>query len=217
MVARSRSRARAGSLIVFEGVDGVGKTTLARALTKLLSAKCIPVTRASFPGREPGTLAAHVYRLYHDPGRFSVKTLNHEALQILLTAAHIDVIRTTVGPALRRGEVVVLDRFWWSTWVYGRATGVAPTILERLLGLEMLVWGRLVPTHLFLVTRRYAGHSDAPGVRARRLTNLYHVLARRESLYGRYAISRLVNNGSVVQATEEVLSHLESIGLGVGK
>lgn len=46
-----------GRLIVFEGLDDVGKTTLAECLIARLNEADIPCKLLAFPGREPGSLA----------------------------------------------------------------------------------------------------------------------------------------------------------------
>ncbi|MBA2681650.1 MAG: hypothetical protein H0U76_25055, partial [Ktedonobacteraceae bacterium] len=53
--------------VVFEGVDGSGKTTLARALADYYRASASPLQlyANSFPGSTPGTLGEWVYRLHH--------------------------------------------------------------------------------------------------------------------------------------------------------
>lgn len=214
MVIARRAGARAGRLIVFEGIDGVGKTTLAAELKASLLRRRIPTASASFPGQDPGTLAAHVYSLYHSPERFGVKTISHEALQLLLTAAHIDVIRTSVAPALRRGEVVILDRFWWSTWVYGRAAAVAPGFIDQLLSLEMLAWMKIKPTQVFFVTRRHRDAESSEPDSA--LVKLYETVARRETHARRYPISCIANDGSIADALELIEIRLRGIGIDLG-
>jgi thymidylate kinase len=202
---RTRAIDRPGQLIVLEGVDGVGKSTLARRLVQALKKEGIPCAAASFPGREPGTLAAHVYRLYHHPSRFGVRAIDHGALQLLLTAAHIETIRSRIIPSLNAGRTVVLDRFWWSTWVYGYAAGVSGRLLERLLSVEDLAWSNTVPTRVFLITRKCTHYRD-DSRRSDELSTLYRSLARREASRGVYPVSVLANNGSIQQAVSRIRS-----------
>src|SRR6266496_2497692 len=54
-----------GKLFVFEGPDGVGKTTLSSALNDHLNATGIQCDYLSFPGRETGSLGRHVYEQQH--------------------------------------------------------------------------------------------------------------------------------------------------------
>lgn len=46
------------------------------------------------------------------------------------------------------GKVVILDRYWWSTCVYGRAAGVSHDVLSKLIQLENLIWKTFLPTIL---------------------------------------------------------------------
>ena len=51
-----------GSLIVIEGPDGVGKTTLTHALVTRLRHLGFPCHTYAFPGNEPGTLGSLVLK-----------------------------------------------------------------------------------------------------------------------------------------------------------
>ena len=89
-----------GRLIVFEGLDGVGKSTLAQHLTSRLREVGIPCRFLAFPGRESGTLGRLVYDLHHDAPRLGVSDVNSTSLQVLHIAAHIDAIEGEILPAL---------------------------------------------------------------------------------------------------------------------
>ena len=49
-----------GRLLVLEGPDGVGKTTLAKVLTESLAERGLKTLLLSFPGQEAGTIGALV-------------------------------------------------------------------------------------------------------------------------------------------------------------
>jgi len=141
-----------GRLIVFEGVDAAGKTTLCDDLCESLRNRQQPVHRYHFPGKTPGTLGELVYRIHHHhQDNFGIPTVNACALQLLHIAAHIDIIESTIKQILREGVWVVLDRFWWSTYVYGRDDGVDEQSLELMIQLEKKAWGKVLPDVLFLV------------------------------------------------------------------
>ena len=143
-----------GRLIVLEGPDCVGKSTLAMELTCRLGEWCVPYEHLAFPGKQEGTLGRLVYDLHHDkvPG-FDHKAVNPTSLQVLHIAAHIDAIERQILPVLRAGTWIVLDRFWWSTWVYGVANEVSECALKAMIGLEQLHWGQVKPDVLFTVER----------------------------------------------------------------
>ena len=86
-----------------------------------------------------------VYDLHHDADDLGLGEINPTSLQILHIAAHVDAIEERILPALRTGAWVVLDRFWWSTWVYGLAFGVPENSLETMIELELLHWGEVKP------------------------------------------------------------------------
>ncbi len=168
-----------GRLIVFEGVDGVGKSTLAEHLTSRLTEAGIPCRFLAFPGRESGTLGRLVYDLHHDAPGLAVGDVNSTSLQVLHIAAHIDAIERKILPSLSAGTWIVLDRFWWSTWVYGAAFGVPEGSLEAMIDLEKLHWGHVEPDVLFLVERDEGNPNESEESREQVLGR-YRELADRE-------------------------------------
>jgi len=82
---------------------------------------------------------------------FGVPTIDPCSLQLLHIAAHVDTIESEIKPALRDGEWVVLDRFWWSTYVYGLDDGVRESQLQLMIEVEKRAWGSILPDIIFLV------------------------------------------------------------------
>jgi len=147
-----------GRLIVLEGVDDFGKSTIAAHLAEgLCSTKQAKVL--AFPGHELGSVGKWVYDLHHDPERQSI---NQTCLQLLHIAAHIDCIETQIRPLIESGHDVVLDRYWWSTYAYGVAGGVEASRLELMIQLEEAVWGDCSPDCIALVRRRKAEQAANP-------------------------------------------------------
>jgi thymidylate kinase len=142
-----------GYLIVIEGPDGVGKSELATRLFRSIQNSGKPVEIITFPGNEPGTLGKLVYDLHHHPERFDVEHLAPASIQLLHIAAHVDAIERQILPALQRGVDVVLDRFWWSAFVYGLAGGADRALLEQMIAVEKLAWQSVQPDLLFLIDR----------------------------------------------------------------
>jgi len=141
-----------GRLIVFEGVDAAGKTALCNELCDTLLKKQIPVQRNHFPGKTPGTLGEVVYRIHHDHEKqFGVSSIIPCALQLLHIAAHVDVIKSSIKPAINKGKWVILDRFWWSTYVYGFDSGINKKSLELMIEIEKYAWGLTLPDVVFLI------------------------------------------------------------------
>src|SRR5262249_34513872 len=125
-------------LFVFEGVDGSGKTTLSRAFVQHLKALGYECDWLSFPGCENGTLGKHVYDIHHNRLDDPIRGVNSTSLQLLHIAAHIDTIERRILPALKQGRLLVLDRYWWSTLVYGIVAGANERSLKRMINIERL-------------------------------------------------------------------------------
>lgn len=197
-----------GGLIVFEGIDNVGKTSMARLLGQYFKTLGIPCTNASFPGDIPGTLSAHIYRLYHNPSRFRIHTVDQQSLQMLMTAAHIEVIRTQILPAIRKKHIVILDRYWWSTWVYAQAEGVTRSFTEKLLEVESHAWEDVSPACIFWVRRGSAERTISTS-RAQP-ARLYGSLARRERRRNDYPIIELRNDRRLYDCLAELIDVLRA-------
>jgi dTMP kinase len=165
-----------GGLIVFEGPDGVGKTAIAGSLRSYLENRRVRCELFSFPGKEGGTLGRLVYGLHHAAGsRARASKPDATALQLAHVAAHIDVIERRILPALRNRSCVILDRFWWSTMVYGTLAGADPWSIKAMLRLEQHHW-RGAPKPFVILVRRVQG--------ARlRIPNVGHIKAKYESLF----------------------------------
>lgn len=117
-----------GRFITFEGIDGSGKSTQARALAARLGNEVI-LTRE--PGGSAGAEEIRQLVLTGDPDRWSAET------EILLfTAARRDHLEKTIQPALEAGKTVISDRFADSTRVYQGATrGDLRHVVDALHGL----------------------------------------------------------------------------------
>lgn len=165
-----------GRLIVMEGADGSGKTTLAHELVAHLKTRGLRAEYLSFPGRESGTLGAEVYALHHKCQERGGPSIHPASLQVLHIAAHIDAIECRILPALRRGTHIVLDRYWWSTWVYGVVSGAPASSLKAMIDLELGHWGALRPDMAFLVMRA-KGRADDVAVERRKRIDEYTRLA----------------------------------------
>lgn len=112
-----------GYFVVFEGGDGSGKSTQVQALCQWLESEGRETVRTREPG---GTeLAERIRGLLLDPEQPPVDPVT-EAL--LFAAARSSHVRSVIAPALRRGAVVVSDRFIDSSLAYqgvGRDLGEA--------------------------------------------------------------------------------------------
>lgn len=183
---------RAGMLIVFEGPDGIGKSTILKEIAVRMGQDGRTVRQESFPGNGSGSLGALVYGLHHESSRHGVESISPLALQALHIAAHLDTIETAILPALQAGETVLLDRFWWSAWVYGSAAKANEAALELLIQAEQAVWRDQTPDAVFLMMRSQAFRAEHYRAQFDLYVGLYQEISRREQ--GHYPIFAVENN-----------------------
>lgn len=101
-----------GKLVVLEGTEGAGKTTQIRLLADRLSAAGIQCVAVREPGGTPvGDAIREI--LLHPEQEITAST---EAL--LFMASRAELIAREILPALVEGAVVLVDRFFLSTYAY---------------------------------------------------------------------------------------------------
>ena len=136
-------RAR-GLFISFEGLDGSGKTTQMRRLAKRLRAGGHVVLETVEPG---GTeIGGKIRQVLLDAANQELSPIAELLLYFASRAQNVD---ERIGPALRRGEIVLADRFTDSTLVYqgcGRGLGA-----ETVLALDRIACRGLKPDLTLLV------------------------------------------------------------------
>jgi dTMP kinase len=203
----------AGKLIVFEGADGVGKSTLVGHTEALLRANGVLFDSYSFPGKTLGTLGWVVDQIQHDRHSFGLTGLTHLSVQALHIAAHLDHIEARILPSLNRGNWVILDRSWWSTWVYGTVDDVNPAVLETLIAAEKKAWGSSLPSAVFLVSRTSSLRPEHSEEKHSRLSMLYRSLADQEERnHPVYQIS----HDSIERSIEDIRKVFTNLGLASG-
>ncbi len=112
-----------GVFVVFEGGDGVGKSTQVARLCDTLAAAGRDVVRTFEPG--DSTLGARIRQLVLDP---RTGDLAPRAEALLYAADKAQHLHAVVRPALRRGAVVVCDRYVDSMLAYQGAGRVLAEI-----------------------------------------------------------------------------------------
>lgn len=116
--------------ITLEGGEGAGKSTQARLLAEIFEAARIPVITTREPGGSKGGEAIRKLVVSGDVDAWEPAT---EAL--LFMAARYDHVETLIKPALAKGQWVLCDRFYDSTYVYqGLAKEVGTAWLDQLYG-----------------------------------------------------------------------------------
>ncbi|MFH2108726.1 MAG: dTMP kinase [Chrysiogenia bacterium] len=106
-----------GQLIVFEGIDGSGKTTLSRMFHAFLLENGVSSVWLREPTDSP--LGKKIRLLAQDKDSISI----HEELKYFLEDRRWDV-ENNIFPALRSGKTVVLDRYYYSNACYQGARGL---------------------------------------------------------------------------------------------
>ena len=99
-------------LIVFEGPEGAGKSTQLRLLAEWLAAAGRRVIAVREPGGTP--LGDQIRRLLLDPASDIVP----RAEGLLFMASRAQLVEREIAPALERGDTVLVDRFFLSTYAY---------------------------------------------------------------------------------------------------
>ena len=107
-----------GVFIVFEGIDGSGKSTHIKLLAKELRGRGLQVLETSEPSRDSiGTFIREYAERNGD--RFTLETET-----LLFAADRYEHVKQVITPALQRGMVVISDRYFYSSIAYQGATGI---------------------------------------------------------------------------------------------
>ena len=119
------TRVPGGALIAFEGVDGAGKTTQARLTAERLAALGYEVLSL----REPsdGPVGRKLRALMSGAGE---RPSPEEEFRLFLQDRQEDV-EHNIRPALERGAVVLIDRYYISSMAYQGARGLDPEMIRE--------------------------------------------------------------------------------------
>lgn len=101
-----------GTLIVFEGINGVGKTTQAYHLARALEARGYPTVEVHCPGHTD--IGKKIRGLVIEDQTYGDKFTG----EFLHVADLIETTTQVILPALRAGKHVICDRYFGSTYVY---------------------------------------------------------------------------------------------------
>jgi dTMP kinase len=128
----------AGRFITLEGIEGAGKSTVARFIMEWLQARGLPAVLTREPGGTP--LAERVRELVLTP---AAEPIPPAAELLLMFAGRSIHLANLIRPALARGEWVICDRFTDATRAYqGAGRGLDAASIESL---AALVHADLVP------------------------------------------------------------------------
>ena len=190
-------------IYVFEGIDNVGKTTIVQKLRKKISlsigCECVVVV---FPGNESRTLGSLVYDIHHNQSKYFDTFLNETSLQLLHIASHIDLIQRKLEKLSTERCIILLDRFWWSTYVYGLAGGLDSNIVQTILEPELIYWKNINIKKIFLLERGNR-ERDYDEEKDKIIVGLYRELASKD------AKSVIISNdGSIEEALSKIYNSI---------
>ena len=127
-----------GRFLTLEGIEGAGKSTIARFVLAYLARQQIPGRLTREPGGTP--LAERIRGLVLERGAEPLSPVTETLLMFAARDLHLQHV---IRPALARGEWVVCDRFTDATRAYqGSGRGVDPQLIESL---AAAVHGGLAP------------------------------------------------------------------------
>ena len=113
-----------GYLVVVEGIDGTGKTTLARNIYFRFENKGFPAVFTFEP--TDGIWGERLRRSFSAPERLTPE----EELELFLKdrKEHVEKI---IRPSLEQGKIIVCDRYYFSTMAYQGARGLDPEAIRK--------------------------------------------------------------------------------------
>jgi dTMP kinase len=102
--------------IVFEGIDGSGKSTQARLLSDFFESRGIPFILTHEPS--DGIIGQKLRSL--------ASRLKPEEESRLFLEDRVDHVKTVISPAMKAGQHVICDRYYYSSAAYQGALGLDP-------------------------------------------------------------------------------------------
>lgn len=202
--------------IAFEGFEGLGKSTQVRMLAAWLRDQGVEVVESKEPG---GTDIGNAIRaILLDPKSADMVAL---AEFLLFQASRAQLVQTVIRPALKRGAVVVLDRYTLSSVAY-QVIGRGLPIAQCLNAIELATAG-LVPDVTFLLSGSYetamkrVGFRPVKKDRIEAETDAFHrrVLVGYDSFarFLPWRIERIDAEPPVEEVFRDVVSRLERDGM----
>ncbi len=117
-----------GMFLTFEGGEGSGKSTHSKLLCDFLRRKVLKVLHT----REPGgtSIREKIRKVLLDPKN---KGMDAVSEMLLYMAARLEVIKQKISPSLKKGNIVICDRFIDATLAYqGYAGGIDIKIIKEI-------------------------------------------------------------------------------------
>ena len=143
-VAKKVRAPRRGLFITFEGPEGSGKTTHSRLLCSFLKKIGWDILHT----REPGgtAIGEEIRKVLLDPKN---KDMDVKSELFLYMAARAQILKEKIFPSLKRGKVVVCDRFMDATLAYQCYGGALD--IKSVSAIGNFVTGGITPDITFLL------------------------------------------------------------------
>jgi len=119
-----KKKSNQGYLIVFEGIDGGGKTTQAKMLLDSLNAAGYDTVYFREPSGSKWGLKIREKAAQAD------SLTPEEELELFINDRKENVEKN-LKPALAEGKIIVLDRYYFSTIAYQGAKGLDPRVIRK--------------------------------------------------------------------------------------
>jgi dTMP kinase len=200
-------------MISLEGSEGAGKSTQREFIGKWLEAAGIEVVYTREPGGTP--LAERVREMLLAP---SAEPMSHKMELLMMFAARAQHLEEVIYPALRRGAVVLCDRFVDSSYAYQHYGRGMP--LEELDTLVKFTCGDFEPDLTFVLEIPYEIGMARAGLRGRldrfelagnaffaRVSRGYREIAEKFPL----RCKRIDGNMPIEQVHAQLIPHLQEV------
>ncbi len=190
--------------IVFEGIDGSGKSTQARLLADFFESRGIPFILTHEPS--DGIIGQKLRSL--------TSRLTPEEESSLFLEDRVDHVKTVINPAMLAGQHVICDRYYYSSASYQGALGLDPV--------EVLDYNRsMVPepdvAFLMVVSVETAlkriGQSRSAGFSIFEKRKNLEAVSCIYSTFQDYVIKRIDGEQTESEAHEEIVKWLKLLGV----
>ncbi|KKW28333.1 MAG: putative thymidylate kinase [Parcubacteria group bacterium GW2011_GWB1_52_7] len=114
-----------GYFIAFEGIDGCGKSSVLPLVERRLAESGFKCLITHEPRRE-SPWGRKIYKILHG----ELPMISNLELQKLYVEDRYDHVVNEIKPALRRGEIVLADRYWLSTLAYGMISNALDDLIN---------------------------------------------------------------------------------------
>jgi len=107
-----------GGFLVLDGVNGAGKTTLLKAITAYINDEGFDIVETKEPGSTQ--IGSEIRKLLLET---NTDAMEHLTEMFLFSADRAEHVSKLIEPALKRGALVISDRYYYSTATfqgYGR-------------------------------------------------------------------------------------------------